>query len=90
MPTARVVSVPSVDLLREQGPAFLEQLVPTGIPAVAVEAGIGESLRGIVGRNGLVYGMTGFGASASAQALADHFGFVPEKLADAVRAHLAG
>ena len=87
---ARVVSVPSVDLLRQQGPAFLEELVPAAVPAVAVEAAMGESLRGIVGRSGLVYGMDGFGASASWQALAEHFGFVPEKLAAAVREHLAG
>ncbi len=86
----RVVSVPSLDLLRRQGAAYLDELVPTDIPAVAVEAGMGESLRGIVGRQGLVYGMKGFGASASAGALAEHFGFVPDALAAAVRAHLDG
>ena len=85
---ARVVSVPSVERLYAQGPAYLEALVPAGVPAVAVEAGIGQSLRGIVGRDGLVHGMAGFGASAPWEALADHFAFVPEKLAAAVRAHL--
>jgi transketolase len=88
--TARVVSVPSVDLLRQQDPAYLDALVPLDVPAVAIEAGMGESLRGIVGRQGLVYGMKGFGASASAGALAEHFGFVPDAVAAAVRAHLEG
>ncbi len=86
---ARVVSVPSLELLGAQGDAYLDDLVPEGVPAVGIEAGLGESLRGIVGRKGLIYGMKSFGASASAGALAEHFGFVPDQLAAAVRAHLS-
>ena len=86
---ARVVSVPSLELLRAQGDAYLDELVPEDVPAVAVEAALGESLRSLVGRRGLVYGMKRFGASASWQALADEFGFVPDKLAAAIRTFLA-
>jgi transketolase len=85
---ARVVSVPSLDLLRQQDDAFVESLVPHDVPAVAVEAGLGESLRWLVGRKGLVYGMKGFGASAPWKVLAEHFGFTPDKLSAAIRTHL--
>ena len=43
---ARVVSVPSVERLYAQGPAYLESLVPAGVAAVAVEAGIGSEPAG--------------------------------------------
>ena len=85
---ARVVSVPSLERLEAQDAAYLEALVPADLAAVAVEAGRGGSLRGLVGRSGLVYGVPGFGASAPWERLAHEFGFVPEKLAAAVRAHL--
>jgi len=86
---ARVVSVPCLERLAAQDDAYVEALVPAGLPCIAVEAGRGESFRGLVGRQGLVYGIDRFGASAPWKQLAEHFGFTPEKLAEAVRVHLA-
>ncbi len=83
---ARVVSLPSLERLYAEGEAYIESLLPRGLPVAAVEAGVCQSLRGLAGRDGLLYGRQGFGASAPWQALAEHFGFVPEKLAAAVRA----
>lgn len=85
---ARVVSLPSLERLYAEGEDYIESLLPRGLPVVAVEAGVCQGLRGLVGRDGLLYGRQGFGASAPWQALAEHFGFVPEKLAAAVRAWL--
>jgi len=88
---ARVVSVPCLELLLEQGEDYIQSLVPDdGTPLVAVEAGRGESLRCLVGRRGLVHGINRFGASAPIEALADHFGFTPKKLAAAVTEHVRG
>jgi len=82
---ARVVSLPCLELFRQQTMEYQEAIVPDdGTPLVAVEAGLGESLRAVVGRKGLIYGMKGFGASAPWQDLAEHFGFTPEKLTKAV------
>jgi transketolase len=86
----RVVSVPSLERLAAQPAAYRDELLPAGVPLVAVEAGRGESWRGLVGRDGLVYGIDRFGASAPYKKLAEHFGFVPEALAKRVRAHLRG
>jgi transketolase len=85
---ARVVSVPSLELLLAQGEAYVDQLVPLDVPAVAVEAGRGESFRALVGRKGRIHGVPGFGASAPWQALAEHFGFTPDAVTAAVQEHL--
>jgi transketolase len=87
---ARVLSVPSLEWLAAQPPALRDELLPPGLPLVAVEAGRGESWRGLVGREGLVYGIERFGASAPYQKLAEHFGFTPDALARRVREHLRG
>jgi transketolase len=86
----RVVSVPSLERLAAQPAAYRDELLPAGVPLVAVEAGRGESWRGLVGRDGLVYGIDRFGASAPYKKLAEYFGFVPEALAKRVREHLRG
>jgi transketolase len=87
---ARVVSAPSLELFAAQPAAYRDELLPSFVPVVAVEAGRGQSLRGLVGREGLVYGIERFGASAPYQKLAEHFGFTPDALAKRVRAHLRG
>ncbi len=87
----RVVSVPCVELLLEQPESYRSGLLPQdGTPIVAVEAGVGESLRRLTGPRGLVYGIDRFGASAPCGDLAQHFGFTPERLAARARAHLRG
>jgi transketolase len=85
---ARVVSAPSLELLRAQGDAYRDALLGSDVPLVAVEAARGDSLRALVGPRGLVLGMERFGASASYQALAKHFGFVGDAVAARVRTFL--
>jgi transketolase len=86
---ARVVSLPSLELWAEQPEEWRRGLLPAGdTPVVAVEAARGESLRRWVGPRGLVVGIDRFGASAPMGALAEHFGFTPDQLAERVRKHL--
>jgi len=86
---ARVVSVPCIELFLEQPQGYQDSLIPDdGTPLVAVEASRAESFRSLVGRRGLIWGIKTFGASAPFGDLADHFGFVPDKLAAGIRAHL--
>ncbi|MAG30694.1 MAG: transketolase [Deltaproteobacteria bacterium] len=86
---ARVVSMPCVDLFLEQPDAEQDAVLPDdGTPIVAVEAGIGETLRRFVGRRGLVIGMDGFGASAPYPDLAERFGFTAENVAKRIKAHV--
>jgi transketolase len=86
---ARVVSLPSLELFLAQPPEYRQKLVPVnGPPVVAVEAGRGESLRRLVGTRGLVHGIDRFGASAPHTALAEYFGFTPDRLCARVLEHL--
>jgi transketolase len=87
--SARVVSLPCLELFEEQSEAWRQELIPSrSVPVVAVEAGRGFTLRGLVGDRGLVHGIDRFGASAPAGRLAEEYGFVPDALVAAVRAHL--
>jgi transketolase len=83
--SARVVSMPSLELLDEQSESYRRELVPEEIPVVAVEAARAESLRGLVGRRGLIHGIDRFGASAPSKRLAELFGYTPTLLAERIR-----
>jgi transketolase len=52
-------------------------------PRVAVEAAGGEGWDRYIGPQGRFVGMTGFGASAPAEALYKHFGITPEAVVSA-------
>jgi transketolase len=87
---ARVVSLPCLERWAEQPEDWRRELVPDDTPVVAVEAARGESFRRWIGPRGLVVGIDRFGASAPIGALAEHFGFTPDRLAERVRKHLRG
>jgi transketolase len=87
---ARVVSTPCLELWEQQPEAYRDALVPPGLAVVAVEAARGESYRRWTGARGLIQGIDRFGASAPAGALAEAYGFTPDRLAARIRAHLRG
>jgi len=85
----RVVSLPSWELFEQQDPAYRDEVLPSACNRrVAVEAGSGFGWERYVGRCGKVVGMTGFGASAPADVLFEHFGFTAANVAAQVRALL--
>ncbi|MDJ0630082.1 MAG: transketolase [Rhodobacter sp.] len=84
---AAVVSAPSLDLFAEQDCGYRQSVLGTAA-RVAVEAGVRQGWDGLIGPKGAFVGMAGFGASAPAAALYDHFGITAEAVADAARALL--
>jgi transketolase len=78
--SVRVVSAPCLELLLEQGDAYFESLFPTGTPIIACEAALRFGWDEIIGRKGGFVGMTGFGASAPAEVLYEHFGITAEAI----------
>jgi transketolase len=87
---AQVVSMPCWELFDEQDQAYREQVIPPGITArVAVEAGIRQGWDRYLGSNGQFVGMTGFGASAPAGTLYEHFGITAEKVVAAAEVAIA-
>ncbi|MCB9653581.1 MAG: transketolase [Deltaproteobacteria bacterium] len=82
---ARVVSMPSTTVFDRQGPDWHEEVLPHGIPRVAIEAGIGDFWRKYVGLEGAVVSLDRFGESAPAEVLFEHFGFTVEAVVQAAR-----
>ena len=88
----RVVSVPTMELFREQDAAYRASVLPAGTVRIAIEAGLRQPwdwlLLGERGReetSGFI-GMTGFGASAPAPTLYKEFGITAEAtVAEALR-----
>ena len=84
---AAVVSMPSFELFAAQ-PADYRALVLGTAPRVGVEAAIRFGWDRWLGENSAFVGMTGFGASAPAEALYEHFGITPQTVAQAAAALL--
>jgi transketolase len=83
----RVVSMPSTTTFDRQDRAYKEQVLPRGLPRIAVEMGVTD----FWWKYGCaaVVGIDTYGESAPAPVLFKHFGFTPENVADTVRAVLA-
>jgi len=76
---ARVVSLPSWELFRAQDRKYRDSVLPPSVRArVAIEAGVEMGWREWIGQDGAFIGMTGFGASAPAPQLFEHFGITAE------------
>ena len=83
----RVVSMPSNTTFDTQSAAYKLEVLPAGIPRVAVEMGSTDGWwkYGVAA----VVGLDTFGESAPAPVLFKHFGFTPENVADTVQTVLA-
>ena len=85
---ARLVSVPCLTCFEAQTEAVRREVIPDGQRVAVVEAARGIEWWKLAGRDGLVIGVDGFGASAPEKVLADRYGLTPEKVAARVRAWL--
>ncbi len=81
----RAVSLPSLDVFLAQDAAWRASVLPTGIPRLAIEAGVEQGLAPVLAPGDRFHGMTGFGASAPWQKLAEHFGFTTDAVLAAAR-----
>ncbi|HEX5781990.1 MAG TPA: transketolase, partial [Solirubrobacteraceae bacterium] len=85
----RLVSMPCLDRFAEQDQTYRDSvLLPSVRARVAVEAASPLGWHRWVGDGGDVVAMEGFGASAPAKALYEHFGFSGHAIADRARAVL--
>ncbi len=83
--SARVVSVPSLELFAAQDADYRASVLPVGVPRVAVEAAHPASWYRWVGDTGAIVGIETFGASAPAPVLFEQYGITAEKVAEAAR-----
>jgi len=81
----RVVSMPSTSVFDRQDAGYRAEVLPRGVPRVAVEAGVSGFWRKYVGLEGGVVGIDRFGESAPAPELFKHFGFTAEHVANTIK-----
>jgi len=82
----RVVSMPSMDVFKEQSDEYKESVLPNKVRArVAVEALMNFGWGDFVGLDGTTVTMNSFGASAPANILFEKFGFTVENVVKAVK-----
>ena len=85
----RVVSMPCTNVFDRQPATYRAQVLPQGVPRVAVEAGVTDFWRKYTGAvddaRGAVIGIDTFGESAPASALYKHFGITAERVVSAIQ-----
>lgn len=81
--TARLVSMPCMELFREQSAEYQQSVLPASIRArVSIEAGATQPWGAYVGLDGASIGLDHFGASAKGAVLFKEFGFTAENVAN--------
>ena len=85
----RVVNLGCWELFDEQSEDYRQKVLGSqSALRVSIEAGITIGWEHYTGLNGLNIGIDTFGESAPGNKVADHFGLIPEKIADRIRNHL--
>jgi transketolase len=81
---ARVVSVPSLELLLSQPEDKQKAIIGNAPVKVAIEAAVRWGWDAVIGHDGVFIGMHGFGESGPAKELYKHFGITAEATVNAV------
>jgi len=87
--SARVVSIPCLDIFLEQDEKYSRSVLGKDLPKIAIEAGLRQGWDGLIGREGGFIGMDGFGASAPGSDLFPHFGITADAIFKMVKEKLA-
>jgi transketolase len=77
---ARMVSLPSWNLFVNQPDEYRQEVFPTGVPILAIEAGVSLGWKSYVGPQIEVIGVDKFGASAPGETVMRHYGFSVENI----------
>jgi len=85
---ARVVSVPCFELFDAQDAEYKKSLLCNDTLHVAIEAAIKFGWERYIGTHGIFVGMEGFGASAPADELYEHFGITAAHIVEKVKSAL--
>jgi transketolase len=81
----RLVSIPNGNIFGAQGQAYIDEVLPPGVPKLFVEAGSSLYWYRFLRGEGTVIGMDSFGESAPGPQVFAHFGFTAERVAAEAR-----
>ncbi len=87
---ARVVSMPCWELFEQQDAEYRASVLGDSPVRIAIEAGCRHGWDRYIGAEGVFIGMSGFGASAPAPELYQHFGITAEAAAAAAKENALG
>ena len=85
----RIVSAPSEGLFRCQSQEYQESVLPKGKKIFGLTAGLPVTLQGLVGAEGMVYGLESFGFSAPYKVLDEKLGFTAENVYNQVKDYIS-
>ncbi|MGN7187570.1 transketolase [Microbacterium enclense] len=86
----RIISMPCIEWFNEQGAAYREQVLPARLRArVSIEAGIAQGWREIVGDEGEIVSVAGYGASGPGPTLYAQKGFTVANVVARAKAAIA-
>ena len=85
----RVVSVPSEGLFRSQPKEYQQSVLPAGKKKFGLTAGLPVTLEGLVGGDGIVWGLQSFGFSAPYKVLDEKLGYTGQNVYEQVKKLLA-
>ncbi len=86
--SVQIVSAISEGLFRQQPEEYRREVLPEEIPTFGLTAGLPNTLQGLVGCMGFVYGMRSFGYSAPYKVLDEKMGFTGEHIYEEIIAFL--
>ncbi len=86
--SARVVSVPCLDIFLEQDDKYIRSVTGQDLPKIVIEAGVRQGWGTLINREDDFIGMSSFGASAPGQDLFKHFGITSEAIVAAAKTRL--
>lgn len=81
----RIVSIPSEGLFRDQKADYQESVLPKGIRRFGLTSGLPVTLQGLVGDDGVIHGMPGFGYSAPYKVLDKKLGYTGDNVCKLVK-----
>ena len=81
----RVVSMPSMELFRNQDKAYKDEVLPRNIKKVSLEMASTFGWAEWTGLDGLNIGIDSFGASGKGEEVMEAFGFTKEKIASRIK-----
>ncbi len=80
----RVVSVICMELFDNQEKEYQDNLLYSSEFNVVIEAGVKQGWERFIGKDGMFFGVEKYGLSAPANQLYEHFGLMPEKIAEKI------
>ena len=82
---ANIISMPCLDVFKQQGEEYMNSIINQNIPSIFVEALHPDSWASLAKPNDTVIGISSFGESAPGNTLMEHFGFSVSNIIEMAR-----